>query len=213
LRELANAGDDLATASQLIFTYPFTDAIAGGSPARASSPCTAYDPAVPATQNNALLRKQVAEGACYGDFMNLDINLSLNTGQLTNLVEGLLSLGNTLGSPRSTGSSSPASSGSGAGAAGAPANQLVELVEGLTSQGDTGLPSLPGTSGGTGSQPSPSASPSASASTSSRGGSSSGGGGGICSLLGNCRVTTTSELMATQTEDVARLVLGPVVQR
>ena len=125
--------------------------------------------------------------------MNLDINLSLNTGQLTNLVEGLLSLGNTIGSAKPTGSSAPASGGSGSGAAGAPANQLVELVEGLTSQGDTG--------------------PSPSASTSSRGGSSSGGGGGICSLLGNCRVTTTSELMATQTEDVARLVLGPVVQR
>lgn len=213
LRELANAGDDLATASQLIFTYPFTDAIAGGSPARASSPCTAYDPAVPATQNKALLRKQVAEGACYGDYMNLDINLSLNTGQLTNLLKGLLSLGNTLGSARATGSSAPTSGGSGSGAAGAPANQLVELVEGLTSQGDTGLPSLPGTSRSSGSQPSPAASPSPSASASSRGGSSSGGGGGICSLLGSCRVTTTSELMATQTEDVARLVLGPVVQR
>lgn len=213
LRELANAGDDLATASQLIFTFPFTDAIAGGTPARASSPCTAYDPAVPATQNNALLRQQVADGACYGDYMNLDINLSLNVGQLTNLIKGLLSLGNTLGAAKAPASGTSSSGTSGAGTADAPANQLVDLVEGLTGQPSTSLPSLPGTSGSSGgaSRPSPSASPSASASTSSGGGSSS--GGGICSLLGSCRVTTTSELMATQTEDVARLVLGPVVQR
>lgn len=205
LRELANAGDDLATASQLIFSFPFTDAIVGGSPARASNPCTAYNPDDASTQNDATVRQDVADGACYGDFMNLDINLSLNTNQLTSLVQGLLSLGNTL-VPAGATAEAPAEGET----ATDPAGQLVDLVEGLTSlPTDGGLGSL------TGSTPRPSASPSAGSSSSGQGGSSQGGSGGsgICALLGNCRVTTTSQLMAEQTEDVARLVLGPVVSR
>lgn len=205
LRELANAGDDLATASQLIFSFPFTDAIVGGSPARASNPCTAYNPDDASTQNDATVRQDVADGACYGDFMNLDINLSLNTNQLTSLVQGLLSLGNTL-VPAGATAEAPAEGET----ATDPAGQLVDLVEGLTSlPTDGGLGSL------TGSTPRPSASPSAGSSSSGQGGSSQGGSGGsgICALLGNCRVTTTSQLMAEQTEDVGRLVLGPVVSR
>lgn len=205
LRELANAGDDLATASQLIFTFPFTDAIVGGSPARASNPCTAYNPDDASTQNDATVRQDVADGACYGDFMNLDINLSLNTNQLTSLIEGLLSLGNTL-VPAGATAEAPAEGET----ATDPAGQLVDLVEGLTSlPTDGGLGSLTGTT------PRPSASPSARSSSSGGGGSSQGGSGGsgICALLGNCRVTTTSQLMAEQTEDVGRLVLGPVVSR
>lgn len=199
LRELANAGDDLATASQLIFTFPFTDAIVGGSPARASNPCTAYNPDDASTQNDATVRQDVADGACYGDFMNLDINLSLSTNQLTSLIEGLLSLGNTL-VPAGATAEAPAQDET----ATDPAGQLVDLVEGLTSLPTDGLGSL------TGSTPRPSASPSAGSSRSGQGGS---GGSGICALLGNCRVTTTSQLMAEQTEDVGRLVLGPVVSR
>ncbi|GAA0194713.1 hypothetical protein GCM10008944_09570 [Cytobacillus oceanisediminis] len=205
LRELANAGDDLATASQLIFSFPFTDAIVGGSPARASNPCTAYNPDDASTQNDATVRQDVADGACYGDFMNLDINLSLNTNQLTSLIEGLLSLGNTL-VPAGATAEAPAEGET----ATDPAGQLVDLVEGLTSlPTDGGLGSLTGTT------PRPSASPSARSSSSGGGGSSQGGSGGsgICALLGNCRVTTTSQLMAEQTEDVGRLVLGPVVSR
>ncbi|KQO36046.1 MULTISPECIES: MCE family protein [unclassified Aeromicrobium] len=205
LRELANAGDDLATASQLIFSFPFTDAIVGGSPARASNPCTAYNPDDASTQNDATVRQDVADGACYGDFMNLDINLSLNTNQLTSLIEGLLSLGNTL-VPAGATAEAPAEGET----ATDPAGQLVDLVEGLTSlPTDGGLGSLTGTT------PRPSASPSAGSSSSGGGGSSQGGSGGsgICALLGNCRVTTTSQLMAEQTEDVGRLVLGPVVSR
>ncbi|RYY47778.1 MAG: MCE family protein [Actinomycetales bacterium] len=205
LRELANAGDDLATASQLIFSFPFTDAIVGGSPARASNPCTAYNPDDASTQNDATVRQDVADGACYGDFMNLDINLSLNTNQLTSLIEGLLSLGNTL-VPAGATAEAPAEGET----ATDPAGQLVDLVEGLTS-----LPTDGGLGPLTGTTPRPSASPSAGSSSSGGGGSSQGGSGGsgICALLGNCRVTTTSQLMAEQTEDVGRLVLGPVVSR
>lgn len=205
LRELANAGDDLATASQLIFTFPFTDAIVGGSPARASNPCTAYNPDDASTQNDATVRQNVADGACFGDFMNLDINVSLNTNQLTSLVQGLLSLGNTL-VPAGATAEAPVEGVTATN----PAGQLVDLVEGLTSlPTDGGLGSL------TGSTPRPSAPPSAGSSSSGQGGSSQGGSGGsgICALLGNCRVTTTSQLMAEQTEDVGRLVLGPVVSR
>lgn len=202
LRELANAGDDLATASQLIFSFPFTDAIVGGSPARASNPCTAYTPVddtmtaeerekALATQNDATVRQDVADGACYGDFMNLDINLSLNTNQLTSLIQGLLSLGNTL-VPAGATAEAPAEEPTD------PTGQLLDLVEGLTT-----LPS-----GGSGSTTTPTPRP-----TSSSSPGSGGSGGGICALLGNCRVTTTSQLMAEQTEDVGRLVLGPVVSR
>jgi hypothetical protein len=130
--------------------------------------------------------------------MNLDINVSLNANQLTSLIQGLISLGGAAAG----GGGLPA----GAPAPGAdtpdPAGQLVDLVEGLTSLPSGGGLELPGST----SRPAPT--PSASTSSSS----SSGGSGGLCSLLG-CRATTTSELMAGQTEDVARLVLGPVVTR
>ena len=197
LRELANAGDDLATSAGLIFTFPFTDAIVGGTPARAGNPCTAYRPEDPSSQNDATVLQNVADGACYGDYMNLDINLSLNANQLTSLIQGLLSLGGAAaGGGLPAGAPAPA-----ADAPADPAGQLVELVEGLTALPSGGL-ELPGST----SRPAPT--PSASTSSSSSGGSS----GGLCSLLG-CRATTTSELMAAQTEDVARLVLGPVVTR
>jgi virulence factor Mce-like protein len=201
LRELANAGDDLATSAGLIFTFPFTDAIVGGTPSRASYPCTANNPDQPSTQSAATVRDNVENGACFGDFMNLDINVSLNVDQITSLLEGIVSLGNTLGSGLPAAPAAPAAAREQAD----PTTQLVDLVEGLTSAPTDGLGSLPGQA------PSPSASPSTSSSGGGSGGSSS--GSGLCSLLGNCRVTTTSELMATQTEDVGRLVLGPVVSR
>lgn len=199
LRELANAGDDLATSASLIFTFPFTDEIVGSTPARAGNPCTAYNPDDPSTQNDATMLQNVADGACYGDYMNLDINVSLNANQLTSLIQGLISLGGAAAGGGGLPAGAPAPA---ADTSADPAGQLVDLVEGLTSLPSGGGLELPGST----SRPAPT--PSASTSSSS----SSGGSGGLCSLLG-CRATTTSELMAGQTEDVARLVLGPVVTR
>jgi len=82
LRELANAGDDIANAFSLL-TYPFPDSLFGGK-GRALSSCS-EDPA-----DNP---ESVRNGACFGDYINLDINLALNPQQAAQLVAGLLSIG------------------------------------------------------------------------------------------------------------------------
>lgn len=84
LRELANAGDSIANAFTLL-TYPFPDSLLGGVD-RAMSSCADSD--VPA--DNA---DDVGNGACFGDFINLDINLELNGEQAAQLLAGLLSIG------------------------------------------------------------------------------------------------------------------------
>ncbi|MFZ0141838.1 MAG: MCE family protein [Aeromicrobium sp.] len=90
LRELANAGDDIANAFSLL-TYPFPDSLYtaepnGGGTARAMAPC---DPAGTTAANE----ENVDNGACYGDYINLDINLELTAEQAVQLLAGILSLG------------------------------------------------------------------------------------------------------------------------
>jgi phospholipid/cholesterol/gamma-HCH transport system substrate-binding protein len=85
LRELANAGDDIANAFTLL-TYPFPDKLFGDV-SRAMSPC-ADQPLSPAEYED-----QVQAGACFGDYINLDINLALNPEQAAQLLAGLLSIG------------------------------------------------------------------------------------------------------------------------
>ena len=80
LRELANAGDSIANAFTLL-TYPFPDSLMGGVE-RVMSSCS-----TPITQD------QARAGACFGDYINLDINLELNNEQLIQLLAGLLSAG------------------------------------------------------------------------------------------------------------------------
>lgn len=80
LRELANAGDDIANAFSLL-TYPFPDSLFGGK-ARALSSCSA----------EADNLESIQGGACFGDYINLDINLALNPQQAAQLVAGLLSI-------------------------------------------------------------------------------------------------------------------------
>ncbi len=84
LRELANAGDSIANAFTLL-TYPFPDSLFtgasnGGGTSRALSSCS-----------NDL--SDVRTGACFGDYINLDINLALNPEQAAQLIAGLLSMG------------------------------------------------------------------------------------------------------------------------
>ncbi len=129
LRELANAGDDIANAFSLL-TYPFPDSLLGGTE-RAMSSCA--EAAAPA--DNA---DDVRNGACFGDYINLDINLELNAEQAAQLIAGLLSIG---GAPLPT---------SAAAAQPETANQgpslpkLPDLLPGLNpqTQGSTGEPSV-----------------------------------------------------------------------
>ena len=86
LRELANAGDSIANAFTLL-TYPFPDRLFGDSVSRAMSPCADQ----PLSPDEYL--DQVRGGACFGDFINLDINLALNPEQAAQLLAGLLSIG------------------------------------------------------------------------------------------------------------------------
>jgi virulence factor Mce-like protein len=81
LRELANAGDSIANAFTLL-TYPFPDSLLGGK-ARALSSCSA----------DVGDLDEIRGGACFGDFINLDINLELNAEQAAQLLAGILSLG------------------------------------------------------------------------------------------------------------------------
>ena len=77
LRELANAGDDISNAFTLL-TYPFPDSLFGGKD-RALSSCSEVSDA--------------RTGACFGDYINLDINLALNPEQAAQMLAGLLSIG------------------------------------------------------------------------------------------------------------------------
>jgi phospholipid/cholesterol/gamma-HCH transport system substrate-binding protein len=91
LRELANAGDDIANAFTLL-TYPFPDSLFTGQPnsggkGRALSSCAENPSPEEYLQN-------VRNGACFGDFINLDINLALNPQQAAQLLAGLLSIAN-----------------------------------------------------------------------------------------------------------------------
>lgn len=214
LRQLANAGDDLAKAVQLIFTFPFSDAIGSNSVAAASYPCTAYNPDVPASQNAAQLREDVQRGACYGDYIDLDINLSLTLEQAQNLLLGIFSIGDRLPEiigAAAGGDEAAAEEGAGGEDLAGAVSQLVELQPGLTGLGDGAEASDEGASGQT--APRASASSQGSGSQGSGTPTLGGSGSGLCTLLGSCRVTTTSELMAAQTEDLSRLVLAPVVAR
>ena len=82
LRELANADDSISNAFTLL-TYPFPDSLFGGV-SRALSSC-ATDPS-----DNP---QSVRDGACFGDYINLDINLALNAEQAAQLLAGILSGG------------------------------------------------------------------------------------------------------------------------
>lgn len=188
LKGLADSGDDLATSTQVLLSFPFSDAIVGGSLARATEACP-----LGVTSAN---RRIVEDTACYGDYSNLDINLVLDAPQISNLIQGLLSLGNTL-------LPSGAAATETADAEQSTAPNLVTLMEGLVPQdsadaeqqpqGDQTQPVAPAPSGEAG------------------GGS---GGGGFCGLLGLCRTTpTTPEAFMESTSDLGRLVVGPAVAR
>jgi phospholipid/cholesterol/gamma-HCH transport system substrate-binding protein len=173
LRNLAAAGDDLATGTRALLTYPFTDGFVGNTYANASGNC--LDPKSEGNPSN----EAVKEGACFGDFANLAINVDIDPKQITNLLAGL-DLG-SLG-----GLTPPA-----AGTDDLTTDQLVDLIPGLVTDGLGGLTGDRGTTGSTKPKPTPSAttkSPS-----------------GLCTLL-KCRTgvpsSSTAELASIILEPV-----------
>jgi virulence factor Mce-like protein len=111
LRELANAGNDIANAFSLL-TYPFPDSLVGGVD-RAMSSCS-----TPSNQDD------VRDGACFGDYINLDINLELNAEQAAQLLAGLMSSGPE---PPSGAAAEPGTTAEG--------QKLPDLLPGLVPEG------------------------------------------------------------------------------
>ena len=81
IKGLADAGDSLAGVLRQLPTFPFSDAIVGDSVARAEAACP---------ENTVEVARA---GACFGDYINLDVNLTLNPEQAQTLLLGLLSSG------------------------------------------------------------------------------------------------------------------------
>ncbi|AWB93420.1 MCE family protein [Aeromicrobium chenweiae] len=142
LENLAAAGDDLATGTRALLTYPFTDGFVGGSVAAATGRC----------QDSPTVK----DGACFGDFANLSLSLDINADQLKNILG--LDLASLL-SPPSKGKSGDKATGNPDAASPTDplsAGSLVDLLSGLVSggakgakgdQGDKGS-GLPGLGGG-----------------------------------------------------------------
>ena len=187
LRNLADSGDSLVKSMEIVLSFPFTDAIVSNSPARALVSCS----------DDKTILENVQEGACYGDYANLDIHLSLNAQQALGLIGGVFSL---ICSQFPEGIPCPfgdlfsglmdAVPGTGPGDA-PPAEgatpQLPDLLPGL----------LPKTDG---------------ASEPSSRNSATGAPPVVCKLLGMCRPPAESYSAAEKT-DVGRLLVGPAVAR
>jgi virulence factor Mce-like protein len=177
LKGLADAGDSLVGVLRGVITYPFTDALVGDSVARAEASCP---------ENTVSVARA---GACFGDYINLDINISLNTAQGAGLIAALLSMG---GVTLPSAAALPTTTSTTAKPAAKPTktdNAVGDAVSGLT---DKLLP-----------KPQPSATAQSEDKKS---------GGLVCGLLGLCRSTAVSFAEAQQT-DLGRLVMGPVVTK
>jgi len=178
IKGLADAGDSLVGVLRGLITYPFTDALVGDSVARAEAACPSDTVAV------------ARAGACFGDYINLDINISLTAAQGAGLIAALLSMGGVtlpsaaaLPAATSTDSSKSESTSSKTG------NAVGDAVSGLT---DKLVP-----------KPQPTATTQAEQKKS---------GGLVCGLLGLCRSAALNVAESQQT-DVGRLVMGPVVTK
>jgi phospholipid/cholesterol/gamma-HCH transport system substrate-binding protein len=199
LTNLARAGDDLATGTQALLTFPFSDGFVGGSVAAATGRC----------QDSGGGQKEIKEGACFGDFANLSVSLDIGADQLENILGGFdLS---TLLSPDGAVPATPDVAPDAAPDAGVlpevpldvgdPVGEITDLLKGLL-PGGTGLPSLttPGRGGATpapgAATPAPVPAPTPTKS-----------GGFLCSLLGSCRAPVASGASG----DLSRLMLEPAV--
>lgn len=134
LTNLTKAGDDLANATKVLLTYPFSDGFVGNTYAKASGKCEDGSPAV-------------KEGVCFGDFANLSLGLDIGANQLQTILDGYAS---------TAGIDAPDLDK----VLEEPVQGIVDLVTGLVpDSGGAGLPDLtPGETGGA-TEPTPSATP------------------------------------------------------
>jgi phospholipid/cholesterol/gamma-HCH transport system substrate-binding protein len=181
LKGLADAGDSLVGILRQLPTFPFSDAIVGDSLARAEAACPADTLAV------------ARAGACFGDYINLDVNLSLNAEQAQTLLLGLLSMGGF----------APASA-----PAAAPATTTATAKPSATATATPEPNGAAGATGGTGLTDKvkglvPGAKQSGPAEQDED-------SGGLLGFLGLNRTPAVSLAEAQQT-DVGRLLVGPVV--
>lgn len=178
IKGLADAGDSLVGVLRGLITYPFTDALVGDSVARAEAACPSDTVAV------------ARAGACFGDYINLDINISLTAAQGAGLIAALLSMGGvTLPSAAALPAATSTDSSKAESTSSKSANALGDAVSGLT---DKLVP-----------KPQPTATTQADEKKS---------GGLVCGLLGLCRSAALNVAESQQT-DVGRLVMGPVVTK
>ncbi len=185
LKGLADAGDSLVGILRQLPTFPFSDEIAGDSVARAAAACPENTVAV------------ARAGACFGDYINLDVNLTLNPEQAQTLLLGVLSLGGF--SPASLAAAAPASTTSSAApksntaaTPAAPSGDPVEDAKGGTNLTDQVKGLLPGAPETESSEQDEKKS------------------GGLLGFLGLNRAPAVSIAEAQQT-DVGRFLVGPVV--
>ncbi|MET0930248.1 MAG: MCE family protein [Aeromicrobium sp.] len=207
LTNLSKAGDDLATGTQALLTFPFSDGFVGGSVAAASGRC----------QDSAPGQKEIKEGACFGDFANLSVSLDIGANQLENILGGfdLTNLLSPGGSTPATPDTDPDAPDAAPDASGAdplpelpdlgPVDDIADLLKGLF-PGNARLPGLtPPTTPAAG-QPAPGATAPAPAPAPTR---SPGGGGFLCSLFGNCRAPVGAA--STASAELTQLLIEPVV--
>lgn len=201
LTNLAKTGDDLATGTQALLTFPFTDGFVGGSVATATGRC----------QDSAPGRKEIKEGACFGDFANMSLSLDIGAEQLENILGGF-SLDDLLDPSAAKPGASPAEPpvvpGDPAAIPGAESlGSLVDLVNSLI-PGGKGLPEL-GLPKPTGATPAPPAVPAAppAAGAPAPAPTPTKTGGFLCSMLGLCRAPVANASSA----GVAQMFIEPVV--
>jgi phospholipid/cholesterol/gamma-HCH transport system substrate-binding protein len=184
LTNLQKAGDDLATGTQALLTFPFSDGFVGNTVAAATGRCEDSSP-------------PVKEGACFGDFANLSINLDVGTEQLENILggfdlDGLLSgkpaVPSTVVPKTPTPTRQPAPTDPLRDLSKDPATGLRDLLTNL-------IPGATGQPGGAASTPPPTPAPTKAPS------------GFLCSLTGRCRAPASSAPPA----DLTQLLIDPVV--
>ncbi len=183
LKGLADAGDSLAGVLRQLPTFPFPDELVGDSVARASASCPANTVEV------------ARAGACFGDYINLDINLSLNAEQAQSLLLGLLSMGGF--APAAMPAAAPAAT---ADAAAPKSSAAATPTPGAAVGDDAAGGAADLTDKLNGLLPGPTTSPSQQEEKS----------GGLLGFLGLNRTPAVSIAEAQQT-DVGRLLVGPVM--
>jgi phospholipid/cholesterol/gamma-HCH transport system substrate-binding protein len=192
LTNLQKAGDDLATGTQALLTFPFSDGFVGKTVAKASGRC----------QDATGTQKAIKEGVCFGDFANLSLSLDIGAGQLENLLGSFDLTGLQAGEVTNPDADPGALPTVPTDALKNPAGGIADLLKNLV-PGGSGLPTL-GQQGRSGAK-SPAGAPAPAATSAPT--PTKKPAGFLCSLLGACRAPAASAAPA----DLGQLMVEPVV--